>query len=313
MAKAALNKEEPEVVYHYTSMDAMMKIVETASIWATSISYLNDTSEREHYLDLVRERIAVYRQTHSLEDERIFDDFVNGSDLGFDDRPFVASFSQEDDSLPQWRSYCAQGNGVALGFRVDCLKRAFLQEDGPPMVLASFKPRLSFRKIDYLDASEIQSLDNEINAAIGESFRNAEEDRDRPPNPYFNISTPPSVYFKTIIEGVASFKKHPSFINEREYRILVDSIFWQINRLEFRTTRSMLVPFVSVKIPLRDSRHPDKPLVRPPGEGRWDFIDRVVLGPTANKKLSLDAVSAFFIKNRMHVEVVSSTIPYRDW
>jgi hypothetical protein len=48
MAEAAPDANEPEVVYHYTSMDTMIKIVESATIWATSISYLNDDSEREH-------------------------------------------------------------------------------------------------------------------------------------------------------------------------------------------------------------------------------------------------------------------------
>jgi hypothetical protein len=314
MAEAAPEANEPEVVYHYTSIDTMIKIVKTASIWATSISYLNDTSEMEHYLKLVREWIAVYRQTGALDDELIFDDFLNGSDLGFEDRPFVSSFSKQDDSLPQWRSYCPQGNGVAVGFRVNCLKRSFLEEDNSPKVFVSFRPRLSFRKIDYLDASGVQSLDDDIKAAIGESFRNAAEDRDRnQPSLYFNIATPPSQYFKTIIEGLASFKKHPSFVNEHEYRLLVDGIFWQRRHLEFRTTRSTLVPYVSVGIPLRDSRHPDKPVLRPIQGGRWDFIDRVVIGPTANSALSRAAVSAFFEKNEMQVEVVSSAIPYRDW
>ena len=114
MAEAEPDAKEPEVVYHYTSIDTMMKIVDSASIWATSISYLNDVSEREHYLRLIRERIPVYRQSHSLPDESIFDDFLNESDLGFQSRPFVASFSEEDDSLPQWRSYCPHGNGVAI-------------------------------------------------------------------------------------------------------------------------------------------------------------------------------------------------------
>jgi hypothetical protein len=39
MAEAALNAKEPDVVYHYTTMDTMTKIAQGASIWATSISY----------------------------------------------------------------------------------------------------------------------------------------------------------------------------------------------------------------------------------------------------------------------------------
>ena len=35
-------------------MDAMMKIAKSESIWATSIQYLNDVSEQEHYIRLIR-------------------------------------------------------------------------------------------------------------------------------------------------------------------------------------------------------------------------------------------------------------------
>jgi hypothetical protein len=50
-----------------------------------------------------------------------------------------------------------------------------------------------------------------------------------------------------------------------------------------------------------------------PLAGRWDFIDRVVVGPTANMDLSIDAVSSFFKSLQIHVEVAPSTIPFRDW
>jgi hypothetical protein len=50
-----------------------------------------------------------------------------------------------------------------------------------------------------------------------------------------------------------------------------------------------------------------------PLAGRWDFIDQVVIGPTANMDLSVAAVASFFRKQSMAVEVVSSNIPYRDW
>jgi hypothetical protein len=263
----------------------------------------------------------VYQQTHSLANKNIFDDVLNEDDLGFDSRPFVASFSQEDDALPQWRSYCPQGNGVAIGFRVDCLKRSVLSEEdsdddnlalGGSRKALGLTPRILFRRIDYLDASRVQSLDDDIKTAIAESLQNEEEDRISYEGGVTYVQ-PASLYFKVIIEGRASFKKHPSFFAEREYRLLVDGSFFQAHLFKFRTTRSTLVPFMSVKIPLREWRHPEKPFIRPVGEGRWDFIDREVIGPTTNKGLSLDAVSAFFVKNRMDVEVVSSTIPYRDW
>jgi len=47
-------KSETAVVYHYTDVDTMMKIVDSACLWATSIKYLNDVKEYEHFRDLVR-------------------------------------------------------------------------------------------------------------------------------------------------------------------------------------------------------------------------------------------------------------------
>ena len=46
----------PEVVYHYTSMNALLGIVD-GDIWATNIQYLNDISEYTHFLELVKGRL----------------------------------------------------------------------------------------------------------------------------------------------------------------------------------------------------------------------------------------------------------------
>lgn len=300
MAEAALNAEEPEVVYHYTSMDTMMKIVHSESIWTTSINYLNDVSEGDHFRNLIRKRIPYYIRDHPGEDASVLQEFFNLPKPPvlerFTHRPFVASFSQESDSLPQWRSYCPNGNGVAVGFRVDCLSRAFVKPTEDSNV---YRTEVKYGKIDYVDSIRVEVLDKDIAWAIGLS--------DLSP-----LHTPLD-FFELLIDGIACFKKHPSFSNEREYRLLVDP-FPDLRYVKFRATRSTLVPYVPVSIPRRHSRFSDSTgSIMLPLVGRWDFIDRVVVGPTPNKNLSLDAVSAFFEKNGMQVEVVPSAIPYRDW
>jgi hypothetical protein len=47
--------------------------------------------------------------------------------------------------------------------------------------------------------------------------------------------------------------------------------------------------------------------------GRWQFVDHVIVGPSPNKNLSLNAVSLFFHKLNLNVQVTASEIPYRDW
>jgi Protein of unknown function (DUF2971) len=304
MAEAALDAKEPEVVYHYTSMDTMMKIVHSESIWATSINYLNDVSEGDHFRHLIRRRIPAYVREHPLEDLGILKTFVNTPNPPaldtFAARPCVASFSQDSDSLPQWRSYCPNGNGVAVGFRFDCLLRAFVKpkEDSSGSELPP-KPSVTYAKVDYVDSFGVEILDKEIALAVALSKVEG-----------YPV---PAVLFKGVIDHIACFKKHPSFSNEREYRLLVN-VFGNRSNFEFRATRSTLVPYIPVSIPRRHSRYPDstEPIMSPLA-GRWDFIDRVVVGPAANKNLSLDAVSVFFQRNGMQVEVVPSAIPFRDW
>ena len=121
-------EQVPDIVYHYTSIDTMMKIVASESIWATSVCYLNDTSEQSHFLNLVRSRIPHIKFATSEEREAA-ESFLNVQEGGFANRPFIASFSAEADSLPQWRSYCNAGNGVAIGFSSNCLRRAAIKTD----------------------------------------------------------------------------------------------------------------------------------------------------------------------------------------
>ncbi|MDX6456845.1 MAG: hypothetical protein QOE55_542 [Acidobacteriaceae bacterium] len=253
MAEAALNAKEPDVVYHYTTMDTMTKIAQGASIWATSISYLNDVSEGDHFLKLVRKRIPGYLVFHSV-NESIFEDFLKEPDLmfsTFETRPFVVSFSQEADSLPQWRSYCPDGNGVAIGFRADCLKRASIGPTGNSDAMQPSEPAPGsfFKKVDYVDSFDDGFIDSEIDWSISCAKLLAKTAPSSTPD------IPPAAYFKLLIERAACFIKHPSFSNENEYRLLVDAVFSKRHYLGFRSTRSTLRPYIPVTIPRRHSHY----------------------------------------------------------
>ena len=153
----------PEVVYHYTSIDTMMKIVDSESIWATSVCYLNDTSEQLHFLNLVQSRIP-FIQFATPEDHETAASFKAVDNLGFENRPFIASFSAEADSLPQWRSYCNSGNGVAIGFSAGCLSRSAVKS------AKSATNHVDFDRVEYPDAHNgYQEIDAEIVRSLDES------------------------------------------------------------------------------------------------------------------------------------------------
>jgi hypothetical protein len=57
----------PEIVYHYTSLAAMMKILKTQKIWASDIGYLNDSSERLHLLNIVDAELGTFTHNRGID------------------------------------------------------------------------------------------------------------------------------------------------------------------------------------------------------------------------------------------------------
>src|SRR3974390_2152835 len=49
--------ESDKILFHYTSLEGLIGIIEKRSIWATSILYLNDASEMIYSIGLFREQV----------------------------------------------------------------------------------------------------------------------------------------------------------------------------------------------------------------------------------------------------------------
>ena len=52
-----LEQPIPEFLYHYTSQDGLLGIIESRSLWATNISYMNDATEFGLSVRLIRDRL----------------------------------------------------------------------------------------------------------------------------------------------------------------------------------------------------------------------------------------------------------------
>jgi hypothetical protein len=158
---------------------------------------------------------------------------------------------------------------------------------------------VKFLKVDYLDKLSLESVDGEIAKLVSQAKL--------PAAAYGFLN--PGMRLLIQMRMTAYSKKHFSFSNEREFRLLV---YAETDWLEFRAVRSTLVPYVSLGIRRKPSRYPDAK-VKAMDSGRSDFIGRVVIGPSPNSNLSKSAVEFFFQKLKLNVEVVSSNIPYREW
>jgi len=116
-------------IYHYTDQKGVKGILETKTIWATNIYYLNDTTEFAYAAGLV-EKLAEERSIAGTPGAEILDACVEKLNIISDVRLdiFVACFSERADRLSQWRGYCPEG-GFCIGFDYSQLE-PFLQQQG---------------------------------------------------------------------------------------------------------------------------------------------------------------------------------------
>jgi hypothetical protein len=279
-------EKQEKILFHYTSLEGLLGIIESNSIWATNILYLNDASELNYAKDLFRSQLVYFQKNLGnalMPESQFFQEiienieyFIIGKDF------FVCSFSEEDDLLSQWRSYCPGGIGFSLGFKLTKLKECVKQQ------------KFTIMPCCYNKAEQKEK----INKCINETslrFRNENE-------PDWQ-----SLSFELIIEFIklAPTFKHPKFQEENEWRIIAElypptalpNKYYEL--FKFRPGQSMIVPYIEISLPK--------------GEENL-IIDKIVVGPTHEPQLSKGSVETLLrAKNVEFGEIQCSTIPYRNW
>ncbi len=103
----------PPVLYHYTSLEAALHILERRKMWCSNVVYANDPAEAV-YGQGVLDEIAKTDPDLKLEGLRTVLEELDC---------YATSFSAEGDLLPQWRAYCRNGRGVAVGVDAAVLRK----------------------------------------------------------------------------------------------------------------------------------------------------------------------------------------------
>jgi len=111
--------ETEGVIYHYCSMEALLGIVQSRTIWMTNIFYLNDDEEHYHLRRMVLSLLEEEGEELSKWAERLthyFDLLKEKVRPEGITNVYCTCFSEDWDSLSQWRAYADDGRGVAIGF-----------------------------------------------------------------------------------------------------------------------------------------------------------------------------------------------------
>lgn len=283
-------EESDKILYHYTSLEGLLGITKSQSIWATNILYLNDASELNYAIGLLRDQIINYQKrikARNLE-YMFFETLIEDIDklISLDRFSFfVCSFSEENDLLSQWRGYCPGSIGFSLGFKLNDLR------------ISIKKYGFSLTPCIYSEKQQV----NEIKKLIKKTSLTFTNEMMQKTKGYYPVILNNSAFefFKEFTGLVPTFK-HSKFKEEKEWRIIAG--LWVENFREivkFRPGKSMIVPYIEITLPK---------------EGEKLVINQVIVGPTPEPILSKTSVE-MLLKSKQVIfeEVHYSTIPYRNW
>jgi len=284
-----MTEKTPEYLYHYTTTENLLNILNTGDLWATNIEYLNDSSEFCHAMDLFKEVInsdnfyTDYVEKHGLVDivQKLTESMGVFSSGDYFKGYFVVSFSSREDLLSQWRGYGDNGNGISIGFKFNDLVSIAKSNKGN---------NFSIEKCLYFKNQKIDKINKgikEIITCLSSSNWNA------------NLSSTINHFARR----VAVFLKNYQFREEKEYRLVnLKPIDYLDSKIFFYpNSDKILVPRCKINLLLNNDAN-----IIP--------ISKIIIGPTANSQLSLKSIRHLLnSKNiRLHEkDITVSKIPYR--
>src|SRR2546428_14133818 len=108
---------EPQFLFHYTSIQGLIGILKSRSVWASGLLFMNDSREWLYTVDLLQQEIA---KRFLARNDRNWTAFL--ADLSKIAERIeklnicVFSMSAAANQLSQWRAYCPSEGGYELCF-----------------------------------------------------------------------------------------------------------------------------------------------------------------------------------------------------
>lgn len=124
LAKRAPRRPLPSGLYHFTDCSSLTEILRSRTLWASLATSLNDRSETQHAVSILRGLIRNNEVAARTLPLGKVDEALNQPQLW---RHYVVSFCAEYGTALHWLHYGRSGTGVAVGFDSPAIKRAALK------------------------------------------------------------------------------------------------------------------------------------------------------------------------------------------
>lgn len=280
--------ECPDTLYHYTDSEGVHGIITAKALYLTKVQYLNDTSELKMAIDLFRGATKDIVKALSADDKKTFLQEVANQLGSFEKTNIcVASFCEEGNLLSQWRAYGAPEGGVSLGFS----KRVLMK-----MVKSQ---KIVIWKCVY-DRKHQMAIMADLISNLLKSYEIAKPTTELQRENWHKNRADLIGYFNSTFLRIAPIIKHPSFSEEKEWRLITPPTSLFDKDYFVRLLNSRFVQCFKLSFPLEE-------------EGVCDFLNEVILGPSKEDFHQIsEAFLVLFAKNRIRsVTIMSSGIPYR--
>lgn len=291
-----------QLLYHYTTIDAFIKILESECIWASCSNYLNDYNEISITIDGFINYLKKNIETKKNDKEKQFNEklikYYNSNSKVNKEQIFIASLSEKGDLLSQWRAYSNDGYGVSIGFHPNFIDLAY------PLQIDDFKNKKPYLfPIEY-EEKELKKYFKELYKIAIKSMSESEEKKyytiDRAIEGVIKFDDKRTNLINTfkMLERMAACFKNEGFQEEKEWRIVkFDETYDKLNNgiiddIDIRISKGLLIPYY--KIPIKK-----------------DAIKEIIIGPKnefESVKYSMEILKKKF-KYTFNVE--KSSITYR--
>lgn len=269
-----LSRKPEQPLYHYTTQKGLLGIVKSREMWVTHTQYLNDRREFVHAVDLARTEIKRLLETSSTDSARKeslqrMEQALNWSPESIN--VCVCSFSENRDSLSQWRAYGAGTSGFAIGFPADLL------------IAATARKNWYLARCIYDPQRQREIIQNLVEEVLEENLSGdygfTPEDDDE-----LEIVRARGGNLLADLNRYAPILKDESFSEEREWRIISRPLMSSSKDFCFREGQSLLIPYSRFPLSYNDLAF---------------RLTQVVIGPTRDQERSKSSVTSFLMHERL--------------
>lgn len=289
-------------LYHYCSVEALLGIIKSKSIWLSDLRQTNDGEElkcgEKAILEAWRKKFKEKPESFDKETQ----DLIYESAYAF-------CLSKLPDKLSQWRGYADDGTGVCIGFDLDAMGIRRQHPNDIP-----FKNNcIGYEQVVYENETFFDNkLDEMINDKV--SFKNIGGD---------------DKWYRFIEFGKYKFfYKNKGFKEEQEYRIVfIDPTARKLTKDEENSSSWLDLEFYSNQFYPLDNKLPKGPFFRHRNNrivcyfeySFADYLDKaiikdIILGPLC--KISKEYMNFILEKNDLkpisnNIQIRSSDCSYR--